>query len=355
MRPTTDRLLIVIPCLNEERHIETLLQQFLAECPEALIVVADGGSIDASRGIVNDVASAYANVILLDNPARIQSAGVNLAVKRFATGREWLLRVDAHCDYPRGYAHGLLAAAAERSASSVVVPMVSKGTNSFQIAAATAQNSPLGHGGSPHRRIGSGQFVDHGHHALMRLDLYQQVGGYDQSLSHNEDAELDQRLLAAGGRIWLEPGQAITYYPRSDPRALWRQYRGYGAGRFATMLRHRRFPKLRQLLPLAVPLAVILAILAVPVLALAILENANWAVWLSVAMTLPMMIWATLCLTYGMVLGILQRQPYSCASGIPAMIAHLAWGVGFLQQAARFQAGEEADCAPGEGIVIVEM
>jgi succinoglycan biosynthesis protein ExoA len=221
--------------------------------------------------------------------------------------------------------------------------MVSKGHSCFQIAAATAQNSPLGNGGSLHRRIVSGQFVDHGHHALMRLDLYRHVNGYDQSLSHNEDAELDQRLLAAGGRIWLEPGLAITYYPRRDPVALWRQYRRYGAGRFATMVRHRHRPKLRQLLPLAVPLAVGLAILAVPLLALAIHGNTRWGLWLSVALALPMMMWATICLIYGLVLGIQQRQPCSCASGVAAMITHLAWGIGFMQQFARFRGRPKAD------------
>ena len=39
-----------------------------------------------------------------------------------------------------------------------------------------------------------GHWADHGHHALMRISAFRAVGGYDESFSHNEDAELDYRL-----------------------------------------------------------------------------------------------------------------------------------------------------------------
>ena len=323
-------LLIVVPCLNEERHLPGLLAQLRRESPEALIVVADGGSRDRSRDIVAGCAAADPGVVLLDNPERIQSAGINRAVAAHAAGRDWLLRIDAHCDYPPGYAAGLLAAARQRDATSVVVPLVSCGQivgirGCFQRAAAAAQNSVLGSGGSPHRQlgqghIGEGRFVDHGHHALMRLDLFRSVGGYRQDMSHNEDAELDLRLAAAGGRIWLEPALAVTYYPRADAAGLWRQYLGYGSGRARTLMLHRCRPKLRQIVPLAIPAAVVLALLA-----------PFAPSFLAPLLAVPLLAWATLALGAGLVIG--RRAGGGCAllCGVPAMIAHLAWGLGFLR------------------------
>lgn len=308
------RLLIVVPCLNEEAHLPGLLALLLAEHPESRIVVADGGSTDRSREIVIALAKDNPGLALLDNPARIQSAGVNLAVAQLGGGFDWLLRIDAHCAYPEGYGAGLLAAAARSGATSVVVPMVTRGTACFQKAVAAAQNSVIGTGGSPHRHVGEGRFVDHGHHALMRLDLFRQVGGYREDMSHNEDAELDLRLLAAGGRIWLEPAQAITYFPRRTPGSLWRQYRGYGAGRARTLALHGQRPKLRQLAPLAVAGAVVLALGA--------------PLWWPLA--LPVAAWAVISLMSGLVVG--ARSGGGCAlmAGIPAMIMHLAWSTGFL-------------------------
>jgi succinoglycan biosynthesis protein ExoA len=45
------------------------------------------------------------------------------------------------------------------------------------------------------------RFVEHGRHALIRLDAFRAVGGYDATQSHNEDAEFDYRLTGNGGRI----------------------------------------------------------------------------------------------------------------------------------------------------------
>jgi succinoglycan biosynthesis protein ExoA len=308
-------LLIVVPCLDEERHLPPLLAQLRGDNPAALIVVADGGSRDRSREIVAAMARTDPGIVLLDNPDRIQSTGINRAVAAHHAGREWLLRIDAHCQYPPAYAARLLAAAEERGATSVAVPMVSKGDGCFQRAAAAAQNSVLGTGGSPHRHVGEGRFVDHGHHALMRLALFRGVGGYREDMSHNEDAELDLRLIAAGGRIWLETGLALTYFPRSDPRGLWRQYFGYGRGRARTLVLHRRRPKLRQLVPLAVAGALGLALLA------------PWMPLLAA----PLIAWAVLVTGAGLVVG--ARAGGGCAlfAGVPAMISHLAWSLGFLR------------------------
>jgi succinoglycan biosynthesis protein ExoA len=316
-----DRCLIIIPCLNEERHLPGLLGQLLAESDGATIVVADGGSQDASRKIVSDLAKDHANLYLLDNPARLQSAGVNLAARRFGADFDWLVRLDAHCRYPDNYAKGLLAAADRSGADCVVVPMLTEGSACFQRGVSAAQNSVLGAGGSPHRKVGlAGHFVDHGHHALMRLDLYCAVGGYDESFIANEDAELDLRLAKSGARHWLEPAMAIVYFPRRDPWALARQYFNYGAGRARTLMRHQAPIKPRQAAPLIIAPAVIAGfagLLASPLFHPAAL------------LALPALAWAAACLGYGTVIGVRTRGFCEVAAGPAAMIMHFAWSAGY--------------------------
>jgi succinoglycan biosynthesis protein ExoA len=320
-------VLIVIPCLDEAANLPRLIDQFRRNAPGAMIVVVDGGSQDGSQAIVAEIADDCDTVQLMHNPARIQSAGINAAVSQFGDERRWLVRVDAHCTYPDEFTASLLQAAARHGADSVVVPMVTSGAGCFQRAVATAQNSVIGTGGSAHRHVRAGRFVDHGHHALMTIEAFRRVGGYDASFSHNEDAELDHRLGTAGARIWLEPGAAVTYLPRATPAALFRQYRNYGRGRARTVAKHRLRLRLRQFLPLMImPLvgAAVAGVVVSPMQAR------------SLFLALPALLWAGAVLGYGVVLGVREGKLCAAGAGVAAMIMHFSWSLGFWQM--RFMA-----------------
>ncbi len=322
--PNLARVLVVVPCLNEEAALPLLLTQLLDDNSNTLIIVADGGSKDRSRVIVADFAKRHHRICLVDNPKQLQSAGVNAAVMAFAKDHEWLVRIDAHCTYPDRYVQRLLDAAGRHGADTVVVPMVTRGTTCFQIAAAAAQNSVLGTGGSAHRHLGKGRFVDHGHHALFRLESFRRVGGYDESFSHNEDAELDQRLLADGCKIWLEPDAALIYAPRSAPVALFRQYFNYGRGRARTVRKHGLRLKLRQSAPLVIAPAIVIA-LAGMVAAFA------YPLWLVLAV--PALVWFGLCQAFGLVIAARAGSLCSVFSGTAAAIMHAGWSFGYWRNA----------------------
>lgn len=312
-------VLIVVPCLNEATHIGPLLTWLSgrAEHLNARIVVADGGSNDGTQDIVSAFFGA-GHVELLDNPKRLQSAGINLAVETHAGDSIYLIRIDAHGAYPEDYCDQLLADAQSKDADSVVVAMLTRGEGIVQRAAATAQNSALGTGGSRHRKGSRGTWIDHGHHALMRIAAFRAVGGYDESFSHNEDAELDHRLRAAGYRIWLTGNTAMTYFPRTTFLELYRQYLGYGSGRARNVLKHRTIPKLRQMAPLLVAPAVALVPFAL-------------LTWLALV---PLVSWALLCIGYGTYLGVRGGNMSLALSGVSAMVMHLAWSLGFWRELA---------------------
>lgn len=312
------RCMVVIPCLNEARHIAALLGELAepAERNDLRIVVADGGSTDGTRDIVREIAGKNPRVLLLDNPRRLQSAAVNLAVATYGDEVDLFIRIDAHGGYPADYCDRLIEEASATGADSVVVSMATKGFGLFQKATAVAQNSKLGNGGSPHREGAPGHWTDHGHHALMRVEAFRAVGGYDESFSHNEDAELDYRLRAGGYRIWMTDKTFMTYYPRESATALFRQYLGYGRGRARNILKHRTKLKLRQALPLLVFPVVVGASLA----------------FLSLSALVPAGLWIAACLAYGAWMAIGQRNPYGLLASLSAMIMHFAWSMGFWLQ-----------------------
>jgi succinoglycan biosynthesis protein ExoA len=312
------RALIVIPCLNEAAVVRSVIERVLddEDLVDPLVLVADGGSTDGTRDIVAEIARHDPRVRLMANPGRLQSAGVNLAARSMAGDRPWLVRVDAHADYPKNYASSLIEEAIRTGATSVVVSMDTIGESGFQRAVAIAQNSVLGTGGSAHRSAGGGEWVDHGHHALFSVDAFESVGGYDETFSHNEDAELDLRLTQQGGRIWLTDTLRIGYYPRRTPQALWKQYFSYGKGRARTVLKHYTPLKIRQAVPLGIA----------PAVASLALAPFFWA------FAIPALVWAAAALGYGAYLGLRKREAAAFLAGPAAMIMHLAWSAGFWAQ-----------------------
>ncbi|MEQ5787974.1 glycosyltransferase family 2 protein [Erythrobacter sp. NFXS35] len=311
-----DTVLTIIPCLNEAAHIAPLLRDLLADPANRRIVVADGGSTDGSREIIRQMAAECERITLLDNPAGIQSAGINRAVAHYGADAAWIARIDAHGVYPDRYVSRLVATAQAQAVDAVVVRLETFAESGFARGVAAAQNSRLGTGGAAHRIGGAGGLVDHGHHALMRRDAFVKAGGYCENMACNEDAELDLRLLAIGARIWLEPDLPVTYFPRRGLRSLLRQYFRYGAGRAATSRRHRRPLRARQALPLGVAPACALA-LGAPIVP---------------ALALPALGWAGVCQAWGIALALRERRADAAWAGSAAMIMHLGWSAGYWKQ-----------------------
>lgn len=313
------RVLAVVPTLNEAPHIGGLLEALVREgraFASMQIVVADGGSSDGTVALVRKYRAIHPEIVLLDNPARIQSAGLNAAVRRHGRDADVLIRCDAHAVYPEGYCRKLVDSLQRAAADAVVVPLDSEGTATpWQQAVARISNSPLGTGGSAHRAGRKSGLVDHGHHAAFRMETFRRAGGYDESFTHNEDAELDCRQRALGARIYLDSGIRVGYQPRASARALWRQYFAYGAGRSRTVRRHPRSARARQLVVPAHLLLSLLALLVSPWWPAVLLWPASYVGALGAASA------------YFAARG---RGASLLLCGPAAAVMHTAWAAGFL-------------------------
>jgi succinoglycan biosynthesis protein ExoA len=311
------RVLVVVPTLDEAPHIEHVLEGLLrdAEGLDMRLVVVDGGSRDGTIEIVRQLSRNEPRLLLLRNPARIQSAGINLAVRRYGLDADVLIRCDAHARYPQRFCQRLLQSLEEHQADAVVVPLDSQGETRLQRAIAWLSDSPLGNGGAAHRAGCRSGFVDHGHHAAFRMRSFRAAGGYDPSFSHNEDAELDCRQRALGARIFLDCEIRVGYTPRKTLGALYRQYFKYGQGRSRTVRRHPRSLRLRQLVVPAQLLVTLLCVLISPWFPLSLLWPALYGLGL-------LLVCAKLALAH---------RSWWALLGVPAAATmHTAWAIGFV-------------------------
>lgn len=318
-RVAPEDVLVGIPVLNEAAHIESCLASLMTGDPRLQTVrflIADGGSTDGTRDILDAIASRHDNVDWIDNPGRLQSAALNLIAGQ--AGKETILvRCDAHSVYPPGYVMQVADALRARDVASLVVPMDAVGLDCFQKANAWVVDTPLGSGGSAHRGGTESKFVDHGHHAGFDLAMFRSLGGYDESFSHNEDAEYDARVAKAGGKIFLDAEIRLVYRPRDSVRGLARQYFGYGKGRARTLRKHAVRPRLRQLFPLLSLAALLGSVLVAPF---------HWIGWVY-----PAIYFGALAITSTW-LALRHRSACGLLGGLAALTMHMSWAAGFARQ-----------------------
>lgn len=312
---TPRRVEIVVPARNEGRSIAAVVRSLLPTRSwpfEWHLTVADGGSSDSTVAIARSFGADCVSVV--SNPMILQSAGVNMVAMSLPTEVDVVVRADAHCLYPPDFVVTVVETLQRTGADSVVVGMVSKSLRgtAFGRATAAAQNGRIGNGGSAHRNGGRSGFVDHGHHAAFRREAFVALGGYDESFSHNEDAEFDARMTKAGRRVYLDGSASITYLVRETPAALARQYFNHGAGRARTVLKHRAI-RLRQIAPAAVT---------------ALNATALVASFFDPGFMVVPATYAACCIGVGAANR--SARGFERLAGVPAMIMHHAWGAGFL-------------------------
>ncbi|HEY4241794.1 MAG TPA: glycosyltransferase family 2 protein [Kofleriaceae bacterium] len=244
------RVTIAMPAFNEEKYIEACIASVQAQdYPGDLIeiLIADGRSTDRTRELLAAMAVDDPRIIVVDNPARLQAAGLGQLVKQ-ATG-DIVVRMDVHCEYAPDYVRKCVETMERTGADNVGGAQRAKAKTFFQRALCAALGSPLGVGGAKYRSAEAEGLVDTVFLGAFRRRVFEAVGLWDPGAITNEDAELNQRILDTGGQIYLSRDIVVHYFPRDSFATLAKQYYRYGRGRARTLLKLGRFPTLRPLLP----------------------------------------------------------------------------------------------------------
>lgn len=226
--PSTDhpRITIIIPTRNEADSIERCLRSVLSMVSIAdgvEIFIIDGMSTDGTKEMISRWAVAHSIIKVYENQAQIVPAALNLGIQK-ARG-DWIVRLDAHCEYDSNYLVNCLRAAQQSGADNVGGYIESSASSAvFQqkiIRGITTHR--FGVGASPFRLGGAAGWVDTVPFGCYRRAVFVQIGLYDERLQRNQDYEFNQRLIKAGGKIWFDPSIRAKYFNQKKIKGLLRQ------------------------------------------------------------------------------------------------------------------------------------
>ena len=304
---------VILAVLDEAPHIDATLDALIGQRYDGAleIVVADGGSTDGTRARLNDRAASDPRIVVIDNPRRGQSPGLNLAAER-ASG-EFLVRADGHSRYDPDYVRNSILALTETDAVAVGGPMNPVASGGFGAAVAAAMNSPM---------VLPARF----HHAEIRKEAdtvylgafrrsdFLEIGGFRVFPSGTaEDADLYARWRRAGRTVMVDPGIVSEYEPRHSPGALWKQYFRYGMGKAEMLWTDGRLPSPR-------PLAPTLLVLGLFILGMVAIVSGWWG---------PLAGLVGVWLLWLSIVGVRSDAPAPTVM-VAAAIMHLSYGLGLL-------------------------
>ncbi len=310
---------VVIPVLNEEAHIEECLasvqaQDYPAERIE--IVVADGGSTDRTRAIVERIAVSDPRITLVDNPGRNQAAGLNRAIA--ASSGTIVARLDGHAAWPATHIRRCIDLLRKTGADNVGGTMLAIGDGTVARVAAASTSSPFGIGGAHYRYADVEMQTDTVFLGCFRRAALERVGGFDEQAAPHEDYELNQRIRATGGRIIFSPTLPTTYWARDSWRGLARQFYRYGRAKARVARGNPSVLRPYHLVPPA-------AVATLPILAALCVRPAGRRLVAGVGG-----LYGAACAVASAPAG--RGQPLSVRALVPLAfpVLHASWGAGFI-------------------------
>jgi glycosyltransferase involved in cell wall biosynthesis len=248
---------VICPVYNEEKYIEACIasivrQDYPKEQIELFFV--DGGSNDRTKEIITREQITYSFIQLLDNPKKTPPCAMNIGIAQ-AKG-DYIIRLDGHSAYPDNYFSQLIKYAIALQADNVggVCSTDVKRHNARSEAIKEVLSNRIGVGNSEFRldKLSGVKEVDTVPFGCFKRDVFEQFGLYDERLTRNQDIELNKRIKAGGGKIYIVPEIKCTYYARETFSTLTRNNFANGQWNMLTVFYTRTFQSLslRHFIPL---------------------------------------------------------------------------------------------------------
>ena len=302
---------VIVPALNESRHIGACVRSILAQDidAEVEVLVVDGRSEDDTAELARG-----AGATVVDNPDRVIPAALNRGLEH--AGGEIVLRFDGHSEMPPGYVAASLRALDEmEGAGSVGGWCEVRASGPWGRALGEALASRLGIGYPLRWRRpapGTGRMeVDTVHFGCYRRDVLNELGGWREDILANEDFELDYRLRQAGYTVVFDPAIWAAYRPRESFGAIAGQYLRYGRWKAEMLAGAPSSVRPRQLAPPALLTTLVMAVLPTPLRAPARMALGAYAAAISTA-------------------AVRSESGWRLAALLPTI--HLCWGAGLLSR-----------------------
>jgi glycosyltransferase involved in cell wall biosynthesis len=261
---TENRISVIIPCRNEEKYIGLCLDSVLhSDYPKDLleILVVDGESSDNTWKIVEEYAKKHAIIQLLNNPYKTTPYALNIGIQN-ASG-DYIIRLDAHSKFPENYFSRLIFWFQKLEADNVggicITEVLNKNPKSLSIKKVLGSKVGVG---NAYFRIGIDEVkeVDTVPFGCYKKETLLNLGLYNEKLTRNQDIELNKRLKAKGGKIYLVPEVSSTYFARDSFKGIARNNYMNGYWNLLTVYITRNLASLsiRHFIPLLFLLSLVL-------------------------------------------------------------------------------------------------
>ncbi|MFF7533054.1 glycosyltransferase family 2 protein [Streptomyces bobili] len=247
---------VIMPVLNEERHLRGAVQAILAQeyAGEMEVVIAIGPSTDRTDEIAAELVRDDPRVHTVPNPTGRTPAALNAAIK--ASRHPVVVRVDGHGMLSPNYIATAVRLLEETGAQNVGGIMHAEGENDWEHAVAAAMTSKIGVGNAAFHTGGQAGPAETVYLGVFRREALERQGGYNEEFIRAQDWELNFRIREAGGLIWFSPELKVSYRPRPSVKALAKQYKDYGRWRHVVARYHEGSINLRYLAPPAAVCAI---------------------------------------------------------------------------------------------------
>jgi glycosyltransferase involved in cell wall biosynthesis len=308
---------VILPVLNEERHLESAVLSILSQDYRGIfeVILAIGPSRDRTLEIARKISQSDSRVVIVENPTGRTAAGLNLALKKSAS--PVVVRVDGHAQIPHNYISLVVETLNATGAVNVGGVMAAVGKSRFEKAVAGAMRSPFGVGASRFHTGGVAGVVDTVYLGAFRREALLAIGGFDERFTRAQDWELNFRLRENGGTIYFDPRLQVIYRPRPNLRALAKQYFEYGKWRRVVSRRHPGTINYRYLAP---PLAL-----------LGFTTSLIFGAAFHSIFFMPASIYLLFLLLASVKIASTLREVILLLLILPTM--HFSWGLGFLTSA----------------------
>ncbi|WP_184889911.1 glycosyltransferase family 2 protein [Sphaerisporangium siamense] len=306
---------VVMPVLNEERHLREAVHQVLAQRYDGPIevVLAVGPSQDRTQEVADALAAEDPRVTVVPNPTGRTPNALNAAIGAARSGI--IARVDGHAMLPEDYLRVAVETLEQTGADNVGGIMAAEGVTPFEKAVACAMTSKIGVGNARFHTGGEAGPADTVYLGVFRREALARVGGYDEHFQRAQDWEMNHRIRETGGLVWFQPRMRVSYRPRPTVKALAKQYFHYGRWRRVVSRTHEGTINLRYLAPPVAVVAMLLGLVVSPFFWPGLLIPGGYAVAILAGSVLTG-----------------RHLPAAALARLPVVYAamHLSWGWGFL-------------------------
>lgn len=303
---------VIIPVYNEEKYIyrclESLKKQTYSKDKIEWLFV-DGNSKDKTVEIIEQ---SGVNCRILENKKRLVTYALNIGIEN-AIGK-YIIRMDAHAEYSANYIEKCVYYLDNIDADNVGGVATTKGDGFVGNANAEILSSKFGVGNSNFRTENKSGYVDTVPFGAFKRDVFDKVGLFDPELPRSEDNDLNSRIRANGGKVFLSSDITFIYYCRNTVKGLLEQALKNGNALFLTRRKNSKAMRLRHYIPFMFVVSLVL----MPVLSVCV----PLFLWL---FALEGVLYFTLDLYFSLFKG---KKKYALYKLVMYPLFHISYGIG---------------------------